>query len=340
MSKALANAKPHLPPTCGCYDADLIGVMHLDADGVIAAANTYVQKLVGLADDALRGRRWQDLCVAEERHAVGDWWRQLLREGKATALEIRLRREGGAPCPVMVSGRCHGPEQVMLLVLDISRQRAREAAALERERHQRNLLIREVHHRIKNNLQGIVGLLQNQLLEHPELATLLDTPIRQINSIALTYGLRSRRDDDTIYLCDLVRVAARAGSQTSQIPLRLDVPRYCSIAVNDNEAVSIALVINELLFNAAKHGHTPRPHVFLQLRRSDEETVVTVRNRYQGPPLAVDPRRPETLGTGLQLVQGLLPKDGSAILRLYQRDDEVVAELRLRPPLVTLIPER
>ncbi|BCX81783.1 two-component system, sensor histidine kinase PdtaS [Methylomarinovum caldicuralii] len=336
MSKAISDAK-HAFTTCGCYDADLIGVLHLNDAGVIEAANTYVRKLLGIAGEQLCGRRWQDLCRAEEYHAVCDWWRQLLQEGKATALEVCLQRAGGPPCPVLVSGRRNGPGRVMLLVLDISRQRAREAEVLERERRQRNLLIREVHHRIKNNLQGIVGLLQNQLLEHPELAPFLEIPIRQINSITLTYGLRSCQDDDKIYLCDLVRVAARASDRTHPIPLTLDVPRYCNIVVNDNDAVAIALVLNELLFNAAKHGHTSAPRISLHLRRSSEEAVVTVRNRYQGPRLKADLNRPETLSTGLQLVQGLLPKDGSAQLRLFQQDDEVIAELRLRPPVVKLV---
>jgi two-component sensor histidine kinase len=53
---------------------------------------------------------------------------------------------------------------------DVTEQRAAEQARLQAAIAQREVLVREVHHRIKNNLQGVAGLLQQNAARHPEVA--------------------------------------------------------------------------------------------------------------------------------------------------------------------------
>lgn len=315
-------------------------MFHLSPEGVIMAANDYVQALLQHPATDLIGRSWEDLCRPLDLAAVRDWWQRLQRGERASHLEVRLCCRDGSSKPVLISGQLvPDPEpHCIFLVFDLSEYKAREEQVLAAERQRRNLLIREVHHRIKNNLQGIVGLLQNQVFTHPELAEYLEAPIRQINSIALLYDLRSCGEEDSIFLCDLTRVAARACGKISDVPVTMDIPRYCSVEVNDNEAVAVALIINELLFNAIKHGSTVDPKVGLSLRRQQDCATVTVRNRFQG--MTPDLDKPETLGTGLQLVRSLLPREGSARLEFSREGDDMVAELRLYPPTIRFRPTR
>lgn len=200
------------------------------------------------------------------------------------------------------------------------------------QRLQRDLLLREVHHRIKNNLQGIAGLLYNQALAHPELAPVLETPIRQIHSIALLYGLRSQGEEN-IFLCQLCQIIAQAGQGLSHIALTTDIPYIKTIQVHDEEAVTIALILNELLVNAIKHGSGK---ITLALRCTETEARVLIRNPC-AKPLKLNLAQGRGLGTGLQLVQALLPKDGSADLTICEEDGYVVTTLRLRPPVVRML---
>ena len=68
--------------------------------------------------------------------------------------------------------------------------RAAEEARLQAAIAQRELLVREVHHRIKNNLQGVAGLLQQIAARRPEVADVLREAMGQVQAIALVYGLQ------------------------------------------------------------------------------------------------------------------------------------------------------
>ncbi|WP_377161791.1 histidine kinase dimerization/phosphoacceptor domain -containing protein [Roseateles sp. UC29_93] len=66
----------------------------------------------------------------------------------------------------------------------MTQQRAQEAARLEAAIAQRELLVREVHHRIKNNLQGVAGLLQQIAARRPEVRTVINEAVGQVQAIA------------------------------------------------------------------------------------------------------------------------------------------------------------
>ncbi|MGS0753510.1 histidine kinase dimerization/phosphoacceptor domain -containing protein [Roseateles sp. GG27B] len=74
-------------------------------------------------------------------------------------------------------------------------QRCDRAPAAEEARFQdaiaqRELLVREVHHRIKNNLQGVAGLLQQIAARRPEVAGVINEAVGQVHAIAQVYGLQ------------------------------------------------------------------------------------------------------------------------------------------------------
>jgi two-component sensor histidine kinase len=79
---------------------------------------------------------------------------------------------------------------VLMVASDVSAQRAAQRAELEAAIAQREMLVQEVHHRIKNNLQGVAGLLQQIGQKRPEVQPIISEVVGQVQAIAQVYGLQ------------------------------------------------------------------------------------------------------------------------------------------------------
>ena len=75
---------------------------------------------------------------------------------------------------------------------DATEREAAERQRMEEVVKQRDILVREVHHRIKNNLQGVAGLIQQAAVARPEVASALEEAAAQIQAIAQVHGLQIR----------------------------------------------------------------------------------------------------------------------------------------------------
>lgn len=81
-------------------------------------------------------------------------------------------------------------DQLLLVATDVTEQRKAEQARLDAAIAQREMLVKEVHHRIKNNLQGVAGLLQQIAARKPEVASAISEVVGQVQAIAQVYGLQ------------------------------------------------------------------------------------------------------------------------------------------------------
>ena len=223
-------------------------------------------------------------------------------------------------------------EQVLLVASDVTEQRAeaeqRFAAALS----QREMLVKEVHHRIKNNLQGVAGLLQQNAARHPELAAILGESVSQVQAIAQVYGLQVGAGGP-LRMASVVEAIAlsvqRTFGRTVQVSRQGD--EVLAYLLPEAESIPIALTVNELFTNAVKHS--PRGDVRCLLACGDDAVQLQIRNQgrlREGFSLAQFPGGV----SGLGLVRALLPRR-SASFDLRQDGDEVVTEVVLKPPSVT-----
>ncbi len=219
---------------------------------------------------------------------------------------------------------------------NVTELRQAEQSRLVEAREQRDTLIREVHHRIKNNLQGVIGLLRQHSLVHPELHHILDRAIAQVHSVAAVHGLYSERANADIMLCDMLRAISQSLNEVSPglAPLSLDLSVDKPIQVAKEEAVPIALIMNELMLNALKHGSregVAHP-VSIRLQGNCESVRVSVRNGGVLPPyFSLAQRR--GIGTGLNLVLALLPRRG-ADLAITDDAAGVTTQITLTPPVI------
>lgn len=220
------------------------------------------------------------------------------------------------------------------LMLDVTERKLAESERLTSIQGQRDALVQEVHHRIKNHLQGVVGLLQRAISGTPLLAEPLRVVLAQVESIAGIHGLQSRLGNQCLKFGQVAAMIAELTPNSVVVSgngLDAELPHQ--------EAVPFALTLNELVSNAFKHrqNDTPARPVNLDIQLIEQSLQIQVRTGPAKLPPEFDFAAGIGLGTGLRLLRALLPSQG-AYLHYYQDQDEVIAELQLIPPLVFSAP--
>jgi len=222
-------------------------------------------------------------------------------------------------------------------VRDITRQQLADSERLQHERNQLQTLVREVHHRIKNHLQGVVGLLHTNVDRLPEAAQPLREAITQVRSIALVHGLQGQNAQAELHLCEIVPAIAKSVMEAMSLPsgIEVTIKMASSLRITDADVVPLALVINELLMNGLKHVPADSGRQRLRLHLHERLGVGRLILDCPGSrlPEQFDFQEGRGLGTGLELVKALLPRVG-AHLSIENTPYGVHCELTLQSPVV------
>ncbi|MFW6068218.1 MAG: GAF domain-containing protein [Chloroflexota bacterium] len=187
------------------------------------------------------------------------------------------------------------------------------ALAIEHARLATNAaMVREMHHRIKNNLQTVAMLMQLQLSEASggdalDARQVLQTSIHRVHSIAAVHEVLAERG---FHLVDVKEVLQRIASVTGvgltapQQRVQLSVEGE-TVLLPSRMATNLALVVNELVQNALEHAFKggASGKVLVSLGYAPAELVVTVRDDGQGLPKDYLP------GLGTELVQTLVHEE-------------------------------
>ncbi|NMM76035.1 MASE1 domain-containing protein [Acidovorax sp. SRB_24] len=321
------------------------GLLITDARQVILQANRSFLAMSGYGAHEVLGKTPQFLRAPEpdrpeapsgtEAHGATSACAEPLRH--AVQRQEWHRRKSGALYPAWVGitpvlDRHARTTHYVLTVSDVTSLREQEVQRNQREQALRDALVREVHHRIKNNLQGIMGIMRDFGRAHPQLQGPVTQLIGQVQSIAVIHGLQGRACVDQVRLCELTRAVAAGLQSLWQVPIALDIPEnWQPCRLHHAEAVPVALVLNELILNAIKHGGQGHQDVRIALRKGGQADVVqiTISNPGQWQEKAA------AAHIGLDLVAALMPRRGAA-LSTEQSGRRAVVRLRLQPPVIEL----
>ena len=300
----------------------------------IIHANRASKAIFGLEPDELirlSGMRlWHG--VADESVDVLEESLSNLASGKPSIAVVQMQHPSGRDMTVRLRMFGGGPGQgeCFILAEDISHEREAEQNRIDEAVNQRETLVREVHHRIKNNLQGVAGLLQQTAIRQPELKGTLSEVASQIHAIAQVHGLQFRSDD-----------ALRAGQIVFAIAdnLRINFGQRldCEVlpgvdtlwSVPESEAVPLALVINELMTNAFKHSSDDES-VHVTVDGDESGVVIEVMNK-GSLPKGFDLDNLPLTSSGLGLVKALIPRRGTK-LSFSEQGERVLVTLGLTAP--------
>ena len=316
---------------------------------VVDTAMRYIQVndamciLLGYAREEMVGHRFMEFTHPQDVEADLSQTRAVL-EGRLSHFRMDKRyfhRDGSVVwARVTVSATAPPGEpsgDVISMVEDITAMKPDVEDRRRDDWQRRNTLVREVQHRIKNNLQGVIGLLHQHAYKHPDLKAVMDKAISKVSAIALVHGLHSDDAANAVNLCNITREVAHSVAGMHQSTLELELPEhFVPVEVHPDETVPIALIINELVQNAFNHSPTEADRSLIRIKvwRSGDSAVVSVENNCLALPRDFSFERGQGIDTGLSLVKSLMPRAGAELE--FRLDDHQIlcAQLRLSPPVV------
>lgn len=170
-------------------------------------------------------------------------------------------------------------------------------------------VVREMHHRIKNNLQTVAMLMQLQIYEADRLDTrqVLETNISRIRSIASVHEVLSKKGFRLVNVKEVLEQITQATAAMMATAGRAITTGVVGepLQLPSRAATALALVVNELVQNAFEHAFVGRSagHVEISLGRSPEEFIILVRDDGRGMPETF------TVNLGLEIAQMLVRED-------------------------------
>lgn len=305
----------------GIFEETPDGILLVGHDGRVTRANVQAERMFGYAAGALEGLALDALLVesGETPASVYERMRKApARSGMAGTTHLRgLRHDGIAFAADAMANPL--PERALLIVTvrDVSAGWEQEEA-LRQALEDKNTLLKELYHRVKNNLQLIISLfnLQARTLTDGRAQRALFEAANRVRAMSLVHErLYQSRTLGTIcldeYVGELCNQLASAGAADRRgIALVLEV---APVDVGLDLAVPLGLLLNELVSNSLKHafpkGRRGTIRVALQPEAgegagTDELTLrLTVQDDGIGLPLDADRTSPQTLG--LRLVSAL-----------------------------------
>ncbi len=239
-------------------------------------------------------------------------------EGNGSIVQLRS-------IPLIVGGSRTG---ALILVREVTELRRRE-----RELMTKDATIREIHHRVKNNLQTVAALLRLQArrLRGPEARAALEDAVRRVGSIAIVHETLSHAPDEIVAFDEVADRVVMMASEVAGTEIRVTpkltgafgpLPAYV--------AMPLALVLTELLQNALQHGFAyPEPvageaqratgSVEVSAVRGPDRLTVVVDDDGVGLPEDFDPESSSSLG--LQIVRTLVVGELGGKLEITPRPE-------------------
>jgi len=204
---------------------------------------------------------------------------------------------------VIALGAGNGSSGSLILLRDVTELRLRD-----RQLVSKNATIREIHHRVKNNLQTVAALLrlQSRRIQNPEAREALVEAEQRVGSIALVHETLSQSFDETVEFDAIADTLLRTVLEVGGSAVRGQ--RIGSFGALPAEvATPLAMVLTELVQNAAEHAFGPQGgRVTIAVNRIRNRIRMRISDDGRGLPADFDPTRSLGLSIVSTLVQGEL----------------------------------
>jgi PAS domain S-box-containing protein len=322
------------------FDRSLDCVYVNDFTGNFIDANQSALTLLGYTRDEITSLNFASLLTPDQISSALKANQEILATGtQQKATEYRVRRKDGGYADVLttasviyqngkpyaVQGIAHditerkrAEEEIRLLnatleqrVRDRTQELEQATETIRASLDEKVILLREIHHRVKNNLQIILSLisLQSRNIKDPHLLDTMGYFQNRIMAMAHVHERMFRAEDisgiDLSEICTFLGTSLFASYNVDPQHIRLNVEMK-DLKVTLDSAIPISLIINELISNSIRHGFpTGNPgEIFIAIQREDHTLTILFKDNGAGIPQDFDWRNARSLG--LRLVISLV----------------------------------
>jgi PAS domain S-box-containing protein len=284
--------------------------MLLDSDLTFIEVNRSCLELVGLDNDEVIGRKLLDLFPDFTHANIYNSLFDVLEEGGAMQRDFVL--------DVTPAGKRYldikafkVSDGLGVIASDITELKNAERQVME-SLHEKELLLKEIHHRVKNNMQIISSLLnlQKNRIEDEYARDKLDESINRIYSMALVHESLYLSDNFSKinineYVTSLsAQLLGMFGLSSEKILLKIDIDE--SLMIDINRAIPFGLILNELIMNSFKHAFSGREMGEIKISIKNIENRIVIHYRDNGKGLPDDFNIDELTSLGFTLITNLV----------------------------------
>lgn len=254
-------------------EAAPVGIYVIDAEGYVTDFwNPAAEEMLGWKRDEVIGN-FLPQVTHEYQSSYQDLMREIKEKDGLSNHEVTRKRKDGTlrRFRVNISKMIGDEEQMLVIFEDITKEKEYEEQ-LEKSLEEKKILLAEIHHRVKNNLAIIIGLieLQNEEVEDEETKSNLFETKNRIYSISGVHELLYQTDNFSDisfpeYINQLVnRLHDTFESQDKPVEIKKNIS---GLRVNINQAIPLGLLLNELITNSYKHAFNgiENPEISLSL---------------------------------------------------------------------------
>lgn len=279
----------------------------VDPQGKILMSNRTVYEKLGYSKSDLEGMTLQELFRENDHQKI------VSSNGNGESRDIdetMLVKKNGDLLPVVFSysnieDEFNEEHNLVFVASDISAQKEAKTRISESLR-EKNILLAEIHHRVKNNLAVISGLLQMQMwnMEDESAKTALHQSQMRIQSIALVHEkLYQNETFADIGISDFVEELVDAVSKSFDMPGKEILIKYelDNIRMNMTQAIPFALLLNECVINSYKHAFNglDEGQIIIRLKKEGDKVFVEILDNGTGLPDGIDFEKQASLGLTL-----------------------------------------
>lgn len=292
----------------------------VDVHGRISFVNHAANKLLHSFDDSIN-----PVGMTVERLTIQMAGLQLVFNSELSSGEVQIQGHilMVRSLPILEGTEVQGK---VYLLSDITELRKKERQLIAK-----STVIKEIHHRVKNNLQTIASLMRLQMrrVKNQETQDAFQESINRIRCIALVHEIFSRETPEVIELRECITRIGQILLENMLLPEQQIEFQLLGedIYIPSNQATPTAIVVNEILTNSLKYafvGNVPGK-ITVWLEGGQDEVKIIIRDNGSGFPSGFDPEVSANLG--LQITQALVTESLAGDMFMYN-DGGAVVEIK------------
>ena len=287
-------------------------IIIVDTDMTISRVNSESEELVGYKKDEIEGRKkWTDFVVEEDMDRVKGYYNLRNDSNKRPReYETQIQDKYGNIKDLLVTVvNIPATQKLLASIIDITKRKNTENL-IKSSLNEKSILLQEIHHRVKNNMQIISSLLnlQTRYVNDEKAIEVLKESQNRVKSMAMIHEkLYQSRDLSHINFGDYIQSLVTNlfysyNIEKTHIKPLLEVD---NLNLNIDTAVPCGLIISELVSNCLKYAFPPgmTGEIFISLKFIDDKYELIIRDNGIGLSENIDFNNLETLG--LLLVNNL-----------------------------------